>query len=298
MDDKQLATTMQAFDHGEIDILVSSTIIANGLDLPKVNTIIITDCVNFGLGQLHQLRGRVGRGSVQAYCYLLYKEQKIAGDALDRLRTLESNSDLGAGFKIASRDMELRGVGHILGRKQHGHVTTLGLNLFEELLNEAVEELRTGQSAHWREIDIDLPFKPSDDEYIFASSQEKIHFWQKISWLRTIEELQEESAKLSSPSPAIADALYIQELKIYCQDTSIHRITSRHLAGGEDIVIELQLTASLTPEQIRRLISQQPDWNIASEQLKIKTSQLHDWRRDVLHTIQLLANRQTPSMSL
>lgn len=298
MDDKQLATTMQAFDHGEIDILVSSTIIANGLDLPRVNTIIITDCVNFGLGQLHQLRGRVGRGSVQAYCYLLYKEQKIAGDALDRLRTLETNSDLGAGFKIASRDMELRGVGHILGRKQHGHVTTLGLNLFEELLNEAVEELRTGQSAHWREIDIDLPFSPSDDEYIFASSQEKIHFWQKISWLRTVEELQEEAAKLSSPSQAITDALYIQELKIYCQDTSVHRITSRHLAGGEDIVIELQLTASLTPEQIRRLISQQPDWNIASEQLKIKTSQLRDWRRDVLQAVQLLANRQTPLMSL
>ncbi len=298
MDDKQLAETMQRFDHGEIDILVSSTIIANGLDLPRVNTIIITDSVNFGLGQLHQLRGRVGRGSVQAYCYLLYKEQKLHGEALDRLRTLESNADLGAGFKIANRDMELRGVGHILGRKQHGHVTTLGLNLFEELLNEAVEELRTGQSAHWREIDIDLPLKPSDDEYIFASSQEKIHFWQKISWLRTVEELREEAEKISSPSPAIADALYIQELKIYCQETSIHRITSRRLTGTEDIMIELQLTTSLTTEQISRLISQQPDWNIAREQLKIKTSQLHDWRKDILQAIQLLANRQTPPTSL
>jgi transcription-repair coupling factor len=291
MDDKQLAQTMHLFDQGEIDILVCSTIIANGLDLPNVNTIIITDCVNFGLGQLHQLRGRVGRGSVQAYCYLLYKEQKVAGDALDRLRTLESNSDLGAGFKIASRDMELRGVGHILGRKQHGHVTTLGLNLFEELLNEAVEELRTGQSAHWRDIDIDLPFKPSDDEYIFTSTQEKIHFWQKISWLRTTEELQEELQKLSTPSPAILDALYIQELKIYAQSTSIQRVTSRHLPGGEDIIIELQLSSSLTPEQIKRLISQQPHWTIASEQLKIKTSQLHDWRQDVLQAVRLLANR-------
>jgi len=297
MDDKQLASTMEAFDHGEVDILVSSTIIANGLDLPRVNTIIITDAVNFGLGQLHQLRGRVGRGNVQAYCYLLYKEQRLAGEALDRLRTLESNADLGAGFKIAARDMELRGVGHILGRKQHGHVTTLGLNLFEELLNEAVEELRTGQSAHWRELDIDLPLQPSDDEYIFTSSQEKIHFWQKISWLRTAEDLREEADKIPTPSQAIRDALYTQELKIYCQDTTVHRITSRRLTGTEDTMIELQLTSALTVEQIRRLVSQQPNWNIANEQLKIKTSQLADWRRDLLIAVQLLANRQTPLIS-
>lgn len=293
MDDHQLASTMHAFDTGEIDILVCSTIIANGLDLPRVNTIIVTDSVNFGLGQLHQLRGRVGRGNTQAYCFLLYKEQRLQGEALERLKTLESESDLGAGFKIASRDMELRGVGHILGRKQHGHVTTLGLNLFEELLNEAIEELRSGQAAHWREIDIDLPLQESEEEHIFASTQEKIHFWQKISWIRTIEELDDERQAIKHPSPAVSNALYIQELKIYAQDTAIARITSRRLPGVDDAIIEFQISSPLTPAQIQQLTARQPQWIIAQEQLKIRTGQLKRWQDEILRAVQLLSQRKS-----
>ncbi|MFH0873716.1 MAG: DEAD/DEAH box helicase [Candidatus Komeilibacteria bacterium] len=293
MNDEELAGTMHKFDLGEIDILVCSTIIANGLDLPNVNTIIITDCVNFGLAQLHQLRGRVGRGDKQAYCYLLYKEQRVQGQSLERLKTLESQTELGAGFKIASRDMELRGVGHILGRKQHGHVTTLGLNLFEELLNEAIEELRTGQAAYWREIDIDLPLAESTEEYIFESTQEKIHFWQKISWIRSAEELDEERQKMKKPTTAMTNAIYLQELKIFAQETPVTRITSRRLPSSENSLIELQLNSPLTPTQIQNLTKHQPCWIIAQEQIKLKTEQLSHWQSDLLHAMQLLSNRKS-----
>ncbi len=141
MPEDQLAQVMLGFAQGEADILLCTTIIENGLDIPNVNTIIIDRADTFGLGQLYQLRGRVGRGANRAYAYLLYKPP-LTEIALKRLQTIQEASELGAGLRVAMRDMEIRGAGEILGAEQHGHIAAIGFDLYTRLLQQAVEELR------------------------------------------------------------------------------------------------------------------------------------------------------------
>lgn len=142
MDEKTLAETMSKFTGGEVDILVCSTIIENGLDLPNVNTIIIEEAERFGLAQLYQIRGRIGRGERQAYCLLLHNENKLTQEARKRLTALMDNSQLGAGFNIALSDLEIRGGGNILGREQHGTMEAVGLVLYTKLLKQAVDKIK------------------------------------------------------------------------------------------------------------------------------------------------------------
>ncbi|MBU0732012.1 DEAD/DEAH box helicase [Patescibacteria group bacterium] len=141
-DPTTLSRAMHDFDTGTTDILVCSTIIENGLDIPNANTLIVEDAPNFGLAQLYQIRGRIGRSYQQAYAYFLYRDQELTDLAKKRLKALKEASALGAGFELAMRDLELRGVGSILGKKQHGHAQEVGLNLYLRLLNQAVNELR------------------------------------------------------------------------------------------------------------------------------------------------------------
>lgn len=142
MEGKRLAETMDNFASGKIDILVCSTIIENGLDLANVNTLIVEESDNFGLAQLYQIRGRIGRSARQAYCLLLHKESKLSNDAYKRLNALAENSFLGAGFNIALSDLEIRGGGNILGREQHGTMEAIGLVLYTKLLKQAVDKLK------------------------------------------------------------------------------------------------------------------------------------------------------------
>src|SRR6185503_17344566 len=146
---------MIEFLAGEFDVLVSTTIIENGLDMPNVNTILIDRADRLGLAQLYQLRGRVGRGAVRAYAYLLTpKHHELNPDASKRLEAIAEASELGAGFRIAMRDLEIRGAGELLGAKQHGQIAAVGFDLYTRLLAQAVRELRgeapqrvTGQDA-------------------------------------------------------------------------------------------------------------------------------------------------------
>ncbi|MEK7518681.1 MAG: helicase-related protein, partial [Patescibacteria group bacterium] len=139
-----LADVMHKFDAQELDVLVCSTIIENGLDLPNVNTLIVDQAPKFGLSQLYQLRGRIGRGNRQAYAYFLFHSQKLTGDAKQRLVGLEEAKALGSGMQVALRDLEIRGTGNILGNQQHGHVAALGLGLYTRLLAQEITELKTG----------------------------------------------------------------------------------------------------------------------------------------------------------
>lgn len=143
MDEGILANVMSKFTAGEIDILVCSTIIASGLDLANVNTIIVKEADKFGLAQLYQIRGRIGRGKRQGYCLLTHKDKKITINAFKRLRTLVENCHLGSGFNIAVSDLEIRGGGNVLGKQQHGNMEMVGLVLYSKLLKKAVEELRS-----------------------------------------------------------------------------------------------------------------------------------------------------------
>ncbi len=145
MPERELEQVMLSFANGDFDVLVCTTIIESGLDIPNANTIIINRADKFGLAQLYQLRGRVGRGAVRAYAYLLYdRHQQLPPVARERLTALQEASELGAGFRIAMRDLEIRGAGELLGTKQHGHIAAVGFDLYCRLLAKTVQELREG----------------------------------------------------------------------------------------------------------------------------------------------------------
>ncbi len=155
---RELEAVMLKFMRREADILVCTTIIESGIDIPNANTIIITDSDRYGLAELHQLRGRVGRSHHRAYCYLLLPEDRPLSDvARQRLRALERYAMLGAGFKIAMRDMEIRGVGNLLGSQQSGHIEAVGYEMYCRLLEQSTAELRDGEAPIDRETHLDLP---------------------------------------------------------------------------------------------------------------------------------------------
>lgn len=146
MDPKRLIRLMHDFHEGSINILVASTIIENGLDIANANTLVVEHAEQFGLAQLYQLRGRIGRSSTKAYAYLLYYPQHLTPQAKKRLKALKNIKTLGGGFELAMQDLQIRGVGDILGKKQHGHVCQIGLHLYTRLLQRAIEELRENPS--------------------------------------------------------------------------------------------------------------------------------------------------------
>jgi transcription-repair coupling factor (superfamily II helicase) len=147
MDEGQLSARMEQFTAGEVDVLLSTSIIESGLDIPNANTLIVDRADTFGLAQLYQLRGRVGRGAQRAYAYFFkHPRRNPTGDGRQRLETIAENTQLGAGFSIAMRDLEIRGTGDILGTRQHGHIADVGFHLYTRLLSEAVSQLR-GQRA-------------------------------------------------------------------------------------------------------------------------------------------------------
>ncbi len=143
LSEKEILNAITAFKSGQTDILVSTTIIENGLDLPNANTLIVSDSTLLGLSQAHQLRGRVGRRDIKAFVYFCYPKKSLTEIAQSRLAALQEFSNLGDGFKIALRDLELRGAGNILGRNQSGHINQIGLNLYCEMLSQAVEKLKS-----------------------------------------------------------------------------------------------------------------------------------------------------------
>src|SRR6201999_2007687 len=148
MDEKTLEDRMMAFLRGEADVLVSTSIIESGIDIPQANTLIVDRADLFGLSQLYQIRGRVGRSRERAYAYLLYPSAAaLTQEAADRLSALSDYTELGAGFKVAMRDLELRGAGNLLGDEQSGHVAALGFELYMQMLDEAVREMDPGDDG-------------------------------------------------------------------------------------------------------------------------------------------------------
>lgn len=189
MDERQLESIMMDFINGDIDVLVSTTIIETGLDISNVNTIIIQDADKFGLSQLYQLRGRVGRSNRTAYAFLLYKRDSMLKETAEkRLAAIREFTDLGSGFKIAMKDLEIRGAGNVLGQSQHGHMAAVGYDLYCKMLNQAVSKLKGVEIAASYETCVDLPvdaFIP--DTYIMAELQ-KLDIYKRIATIETAEE--------------------------------------------------------------------------------------------------------------
>ena len=178
LSEKQLENVIVGFDNHESDILLCTTIIENGLDIPNANTIIIHEADKLGLAQMYQLRGRVGRSEKQAYCYCLYKKNKeLSEEATERLKAIKEFTTLGSGYRIAMRDVEIRGVGNILGTKQHGHMINVGFDTYCQLLEETVNELK-GEEVNIKKptiVDINVTaYIP--DEWVGSTEQKMIEY--------------------------------------------------------------------------------------------------------------------------
>jgi transcription-repair coupling factor (superfamily II helicase) len=239
MPEEVLEKVMLKFQRGEIDILVCTTIIESGLDLPNANTLIVNRADRFGLTQLYQLRGRIGRGSNLAYAYFLYdKESRLTPTAEKRLRTIFEATQLGAGFSIAQKDLEIRGAGSLLGIKQSGNISAVGFNLYTELLAQAVEEqkaLRAGKTLTLRpaavpDTSIDLPLNAYiPDDYI-TDVDMRLSVYQKLSSLKSAEQVDDLSRELADrfgPLPTVADnLLYMVRLKTLATRALIEAIST------------------------------------------------------------------------
>jgi transcription-repair coupling factor (superfamily II helicase) len=231
MPEHDLAPVMSRFIDGEIDVFVSTTIIENGIDIPNVNTIVVNDADKFGLAQLYQLRGRVGRSNHQAYAFLLYQPHKaLTEEAKARLEAIREFTHLGSGLQIAMRDLEIRGAGNLLGAAQSGFIGAVGFETYVQLLADAVGE-RKG-AAHARDdareavIDVKLDaFIP--DDYIPQVSQ-KIAIYQQLAAARTVADVEEAVASVRDrfgPPPAEFEALVeITRLRIMALRAGVTRV--------------------------------------------------------------------------
>ena len=231
MPERQLEDVMLDFVDYEYDVLVCTTIIESGLDIPNVNTIIINRANALGLAQLYQLRGRVGRDRYKAYGYLFYPAGRaITEDSQKRLRVIEEFTDLGSGFRIALRDLEIRGMGNILGAEQHGHMMTVGYDMYCKLLGEAVKEVKGEEVEEEFESKISLAvaaFLP--DDYVPDSSQ-KIALYKKIAQISSDEEntdmIGELEDRYGKPPPSVRRLLVIAEIKRLAQRLGINEVIS------------------------------------------------------------------------
>ncbi|MFL5659199.1 MAG: transcription-repair coupling factor [Ktedonobacteraceae bacterium] len=220
MADDQLERVMMDFSSGEYDVLVSTTIIENGLDIPNANTIIVNNAAFFGLAQLYQLRGRVGRATHQAYAYFLYnKDAKLTPVQEKRLRAIYEATELGAGFRIAMKDLEIRGAGNLLGAEQSGFMNSVGFDLYCKLLAEAVQELQGKQAeVAAPTATIDLPLDSYlPDEYI-GDRALKVNFYQRLANLKSSEQIEAMTAELNDrfgpPPRPVQNLLAMVRLKV------------------------------------------------------------------------------------
>ncbi|WP_410687834.1 transcription-repair coupling factor [Avibacterium paragallinarum] len=264
MRERELERVMSDFYHQRYNVLVCSTIIETGIDVPTANTIIIERADRFGLAQLHQLRGRVGRSHHQAYAYLLTPPPKaMSKDALKRLEALESLDNLGAGFMLATQDLEIRGAGELLGDEQSGQIESIGFSLYMELLESAVRALREGREPSLdeltqRQVEIDLRIPALLPEDYLGDVNMRLGFYKRIAGAKSEQELEELKVELIDrfgllPTPA-KNLLRIAQLRLQAKLLQIIRIEATAQGG----FIEFSPKASLDPTKFLQLIQQSP----------------------------------------
>jgi len=234
MPERRLEEVMAAFVDGETDVLLSTSIVEAGLDIPRANTIIIDRADRFGLSELYQLRGRVGRSGVQAYAYLLGPEEGWHGDARDRLMAIQAFSELGAGFRIAARDLEIRGAGSLLGHRQSGQIAAVGIDTYMELIKEAMAEVRgeTLEPEFESEVRLGAPAAIPDD-YV-ADGGARLSVYKRVAGLAApaeVDALAEELADRFGPVPAVvADLLEQARIRILARRLRLKSL--RHAGAG------------------------------------------------------------------
>jgi transcription-repair coupling factor (superfamily II helicase) len=262
MEASKLEQTMIDFLRGNADLLVSTTIIESGIDIPQANTLIVERADKLGLAQLYQIRGRVGRSRERAYAYLLYPSAAaLSGDAAARLSTLSDYTELGSGFKIAMRDLEIRGAGNLLGEEQSGHVAAVGFELYCEMLDDAVRSLEDGSGEEaddemWEPVRLDVPV----DAYIPAEyvpyEVAKIDIHRRIAATREPQQLamlaEELEDRFGEPPEPVENLIRLQEARIKLGKAGARSVEFR---AGRLVVAPVELEL----DQTRELREQVPE---------------------------------------
>ena len=311
MTEKELEKVMISFSEGLIDVLVCTTIIESGLDIPNANTLIINRADTFGLAQLYQLRGRIGRSSKRGYSYLLIpRRQSISETAEKRLKAMLSATELGSGFKIAMKDLEIRGAGNILGSEQSGHIHTVGYDLYTRLLSAAVEDLRKEQSneensqdisyKQSQQISVDLGIPASIPKEYIEDLTIRLNFYQSLTHIRNKEQINDFEKELKDRFGnfpiEVENLIFILKLKIETGLTGAQSITK----NGKQILIQFPYGLSNMKSILNRTIGE--SWEIGNQQIRCQIDDLgENWETQLLESMTKLVSLQqdlTNKMSL
>ncbi|MCL2350109.1 MAG: transcription-repair coupling factor, partial [Defluviitaleaceae bacterium] len=257
MSERELENVMMDFIEGQIDVLVCTTIVESGLDIPNVNTIIIQDADRLGLAQLYQLRGRVGRAGRSSFAYLMYQKDKVLTEVAEkRLQTIREFTEFGAGFKIAMRDLEIRGAGNMLGTSQHGYMDAVGYEMYCKLLDIAVREMRGMELPKDFETLVDLSLDAFIPESYINHEATRLEIYKKISHIANItdfydvqEEMEDRFGTLPQPGQNLLD---IALLKARAHDIDIISIKQK----TQNVVITFKNDAKVDPLAIGRVVTE------------------------------------------
>ncbi len=292
MHEEPLEHVMLEFSQGNIDILVSTTIIESGLDIPNVNTLIVNDADKLGLAQLYQLRGRVGRGTNRAYAYFLYaKGKRLTPQAHRRLKTIFEATELGSGFRIAMRDLEIRGAGNLLGAAQSGHISSVGFDLYCRLLQEAVAALREGgikRTSPLQSPTIDLPMQSLIPREYVSDIDMRLTLYQRLAKLSTTQQVADMADELKDrfgPVPSqVANLLYAIEVKLLAVDVGIESIDT----DDKSIVLRMVEGKQVDKALLEKTLGD--GVKAGTNQVRLDTKRLGSrWRTALLKTLQAMA---------
>jgi transcription-repair coupling factor (superfamily II helicase) len=303
MAEQSLAKVMEEFNRGEVDVLVSTSIIESGLDIPNANTLIVDRADRFGLSQLYQLRGRVGRAAARAYAYFFRNSrQRITEDAYKRLEIFSEHSQLGAGYSLAMRDLELRGAGDILGTRQHGYISAIGFHLYTRLLATAVRRKKSEigdrltipeglpQSTMPLPVSVELPINSAIPSEYIEDRELRLQLYRRLAELRSFDELEKVKAELNdrfgTPPEEIENLLYQLYVRILATEVSVYSIAT------ENKQILIQIPPAALNDTISQLGS---DVRLSKRGLWLLRQGNEKWRErlvEVLHALKRVSESE------
>ncbi|MDD4923503.1 MAG: transcription-repair coupling factor [Dehalococcoidales bacterium] len=295
MTEGELESVMSDFSRGDIDILVCTTIIESGLDVPNANTLIINQADKFGLTQLYQLRGRVGRGANLAYAYFLYDKGKlITEEARQRLNVIYEATELGAGVSIAMKDLEIRGAGNLLGMKQSGHINAVGFSLYTRLLSEAVADIRYRQKGeqasrvkHLPQTTVDLPLNALIPEWYVADVAVRLNLYHRIADIKNENELknlvQEFGDRFGALPPEVKNLLFVVHIRLKAGRAGVKSIVA------EDGKIVIRLLEGLQLERHKTALLPKTGITMGRTQLNIDYKRFgKDWGKALEQVLDII----------
>ena len=249
MSGSQIETIMQDFVDKKSNVLVCTTILESGIDIPNANTIIVENADRFGLAQLYQIRGRVGRSNRQAYAYITYRKDKIMSeDATQRLKAIKEFTEFGSGFKIATRDLQIRGAGSLFGEIQSGHLEQVGYDMYNRLLNEVVKETKGEKVEEEEDITIDIKLSAYIPENYIEDESQKIEIYQDIANCednKAVNDVVDEIIDRYGEMPKeVKNLIEIAKIKILCKDANVIKLKEKN--GNIEITFNEKGTKMLT----------------------------------------------------